>query len=114
MTTSTLGFSLGRTARYLSTRLLAVTAALLIASAPVPSLAADAKAAEAAVSSVNINTADAATLAAALQGVGLARAQDIIRYREQYGPFTTVEQLGEVKGIGSATLERNRARIKLD
>lgn len=63
---------------------------------------------------VNINKADAETLAAVLVGVGHSRAEDIIRYREQYGPFTTVEQLAEVKGIGNSTLEKNRAAIKLD
>ena len=63
---------------------------------------------------VNINKADAQTLAAVLVGVGVSRAEDIIRYREQYGPFTTVEQLAEVKGIGNSTLEKNRAAITLD
>jgi competence protein ComEA len=63
---------------------------------------------------VNINDADAETLAAVLVGVGDSRAEDIVRYREQYGPFTTVEQLAEVKGIGASTLDKNRAAIKLD
>lgn len=67
-----------------------------------------------AVTTVNINDADAETLAAVLVGVGETRAEDIIRYREQFGPFTTVEQLTEVKGIGRSTLEKNRAAIKLD
>ncbi|MBC53925.1 MAG: competence protein ComEA [Gammaproteobacteria bacterium] len=62
---------------------------------------------------VNINTADAETLALALDGVGMTRAMDIIAYREQNGEFETVEQLQEVSGIGPATLERNRARILL-
>ncbi|MFU8762933.1 MAG: ComEA family DNA-binding protein [Haliea sp.] len=63
---------------------------------------------------VNINTADAATLAAGLRGVGLSRAEDIIRYRETYGPFATVEELVDVTGIGQATLENNRAVITLE
>ncbi|OFE11997.1 hypothetical protein PHACT_01610 [Pseudohongiella acticola] len=62
---------------------------------------------------VNINTADAETLALALDGVGETRAMDIISYREQNGDFETVEQLQEVSGIGPATLERNRSRILL-
>ncbi len=70
--------------------------------------------AEPAGATVNINVADAPTLAAGLKGVGLRRAEDIVRYREQYGPFTTVEQLAEVKGIGDATVETNRSRIALD
>ena len=63
---------------------------------------------------VNINDADAETLAAGLVGVGDSRAEDIVRYREQFGPFTTVDQLAEVKGIGMSTLDKNRAVIKLD
>lgn len=63
---------------------------------------------------VNINTADAATLAQHLNGVGLSRAEEIIRYREAHGPFASVEELSAVKGIGPATLERNRARITLE
>ncbi|MBA6412855.1 helix-hairpin-helix domain-containing protein [Parahaliea sp. F7430] len=63
---------------------------------------------------VNINQADAASLASALQGVGLTRAEDIIRYRETYGPFKTIEELADVKGIGPATLDKNRARITLE
>ncbi|HDZ09890.1 ComEA family DNA-binding protein [Pseudohongiella sp.] len=62
---------------------------------------------------VNINTADAETLALALDGVGMSRAMDIIAYRETNGAFETVEQLQEVNGIGPATLERNRPRILL-
>lgn len=62
---------------------------------------------------VNINTADAETLALALDGVGMARAMDIIAYREENGDFETIEQLQQVSGIGPATLERNRSRILL-
>lgn len=62
---------------------------------------------------VNINTADAATLALALDGVGSTRAEDIIAYREQHGDFESIEALAQVRGIGPATLERNRERIML-
>ncbi|MCB1700444.1 MAG: ComEA family DNA-binding protein [Pseudomonadales bacterium] len=67
-----------------------------------------------AVAAVNINKADAATLASNLKGVGEARAQDIVRYREAYGPFKSVDEITEVKGIGMATLDENRARITLE
>ena len=63
---------------------------------------------------VNINKADASALAAGLTGVGLSRAQDIVRYRETYGPFAAVEELTDVKGIGASTLEKNRTVITLD
>lgn len=63
---------------------------------------------------VNINSADAQTLAQNLKGVGESRAEEIIRHRETYGPFATVEELTEVKGIGQSTLDRNRDLITLE
>ena len=66
------------------------------------------------VQTVNINKANAQTMASALNGVGESRAEDIVRYREEFGPFTTKEQLTEVKGIGQSTLDRNRKVITLD
>lgn len=62
---------------------------------------------------VNINTADAATIAHALDGVGPSKAAAIVAWREANGPFKNVEDLGQVKGIGPATLERNRTAILL-
>jgi len=66
------------------------------------------------VAAVNINKADADSMASALKGVGNARAQEIVRYREAYGPFSSVEELADVKGIGKSTLDDNRARITLE
>ena len=63
---------------------------------------------------VNINTADATVLAAGLKGVGRARAAEIVRYRETFGPFASPDELMEVKGIGRSTLELNRERITLE
>lgn len=62
---------------------------------------------------VSINQATAEELAAALNGVGLKKAQAIVSYREEYGNFTGVEQLKEVPGIGNALVERNLPRLKL-
>ena len=62
---------------------------------------------------VNVNTASAEELAESLIGVGEARAELIVQYREQIGGFSSVEQLLEIKGIGMATLEKNRSRIQL-
>ena len=64
-------------------------------------------------STVNINTADASTIAETLKGVGLSKAKAIVAYRDEHGPFKSVDQLSEVKGIGPATLERNREVIAL-
>lgn len=62
---------------------------------------------------VDINTANAETLARELNGVGQHKAQQIIEYRAKHGPFTRVEQLAEVKGIGLKTVERNRDKLIL-
>jgi competence protein ComEA len=66
------------------------------------------------LSTVNINKADAQTLAATLKGVGESRATEIVRYREAYGPFASAEELTEVKGIGQSTLDMNRKLITLE
>ncbi|MFT4615478.1 MAG: competence protein ComEA [Bacteroidia bacterium] len=63
---------------------------------------------------VNINTADASAIAESLKGVGQSRAEAIVRYREAYGPFASVDELAEVKGIGQSTLDMNRKRITLE
>lgn len=60
---------------------------------------------------LDINSADAATIAAVLDGVGLTKAQEIVAYREMFGSFHSVEELADVKGIGAATIEKNRQRI---
>ena len=60
---------------------------------------------------VDINTADAPTLAEQLTGVGDARAQAIVDYRETNGAFASVEALTDVDGVGPSTLENNRDRL---
>ena len=60
---------------------------------------------------VNINTADAATLAAELDGVGQARAEAIVRYREEHGEFESLDDLRKVKGIGAAIIDKNAGNI---
>ena len=61
--------------------------------------------------SVNINTADAATIDRVLVNVGPAKAQAIVDYRKANGAFKSPEQLAMVKGIGLKTVEKNRDRI---
>ena len=62
---------------------------------------------------VNINTADAATIDRVLVNVGPAKAQAIVDYRKANGAFRSAEQLAMVKGIGLKTIEKNRDRIAL-
>jgi len=63
--------------------------------------------------SVNINTADAKTLAAGLNGVGLAKAQAIVAFRRDKGDFKSVDEIVKVTGIGLATLTKNRDRMRV-
>ena len=63
---------------------------------------------------VNINRAYAARIAAAMKGVGLKTASAIVAYRQANGPFKSIDELAEVKGIGMATLRKNERVIVLE
>ncbi len=63
---------------------------------------------------VNINTADANTLSSELYGIGQSKAEAIVTYREQNGPYKHIEDLSNVKGIGITTIEKNRTKITLE
>jgi len=63
---------------------------------------------------VNVNTADAETISAELQGVGISKAIAIVEYRQANGPFKSADDLTQVKGIGDRTVEINRKNILLD
>ena len=62
---------------------------------------------------VNINSADAETLAAELKGVGEKKAQLIVDYRQKHGAFKSLDELENVKGISIKTIERNKANMAL-
>ncbi len=70
--------------------------------------------ADAQVSKVNINTADAGTLERELLGVGKVKAASIVEHRTANGPFASVDDLLEVKGIGAAILEKNRDKLSIN
>ena len=63
---------------------------------------------------VDINTADASTLAKELNGVGPARAQAIVAYRNEHGPFKSVDDLALVKNMPRKVIENNRELLKVD
>jgi len=60
---------------------------------------------------VNINRADAATLAAYLKGVGVNKAEAIVKYRKANGKFKTLEDLKNVPGIGDETVKDNKRKL---
>ena len=78
-----------------------------------PALAQDMPGAEEMVT-VNVNEADAETIAEALVGIGLTKARAIVDYRERYGRFYSAEELTAVKGIGRSTINKNQGRIKVE
>jgi len=60
---------------------------------------------------VNINTADADTLSNELSGIGQSKAEAIVAYRDQHGPYKQLEDLANVKGIGLSTIEKNKSKM---
>ena len=62
---------------------------------------------------VDINSADAATLAKELKGVGDAKAAAIVEYRRTHGAFKSLDELALVKGIGQKLVDRNRADLRI-
>ena len=97
----TLGLFLGRNPAGSS---VTVSVPAQLASAAAPEETQTEPSAQAASLPVNINTADAAELAA-LPGIGKVLAQRILDYRRVYGDFSAVEQLTNVEGIGEGKLE---------
>ena len=85
------------------------TAPQVTKSAPVQTVQAPAQ-----VVVVNLNTADELTLERELVGVGAVKAKAIVAHRQANGAFTSVDELLEVKGIGSATLEKNRNKLSIN
>jgi len=64
-----------------------------------------------AATQVDINSADARTLAQSLSGVGLVKAEAIVAYRNTHGPFASLADLAKVGGIGPRIIEENREAI---
>ena len=63
---------------------------------------------------VDVNSADAKTLARELQGVGMSKAEAIVSYREKNGPFKSPEDLAKVKGLGKKIIEQNKTNLKFE
>jgi competence protein ComEA len=63
---------------------------------------------------VDINSADASTLAKELNGVGPARAQAIVTYRSEHGPFKSVDDLRLVKNMPQKVIDSNRDLLRME
>ncbi|WP_348969956.1 helix-hairpin-helix domain-containing protein [Pseudomonas atacamensis] len=96
-----------------SASIAAIAAPLVPAESPKAHLVMD-TAAPAQSAKVDLNDADAATLQKELTGVGEAKAKAIVAYRDTNGPFSSVDELLEVKGIGKAILDRNRDKLEVN
>jgi competence protein ComEA len=110
---------------YLSSLIFALLATTSLAVTAAPSatpVAAPAEATKPAISvpsgvqsaKVNLNAASPETLQKELSGIGAAKANAIVAYREEHGGFTAVDELIEVKGIGKALLDKNREKLSID
>ncbi len=62
---------------------------------------------------ININTADKEVLMS-VKGIGERRAEAIINYRNEHGPYKSIDQLAEIKGIGQALVDANRSILSVD
>jgi len=89
----------------------AAVAALVLALSPLTLAAEDVPQVTQQAVQLDLNSADAVSIAAALEGVGMVKAQEIVAHRELFGKFRSIDELAEVRGIGAATVEKNRLRI---
>ncbi len=63
---------------------------------------------------VDINKASAQEMSESLKGVGLKKADAIVAYRKANGPFASIDDLANVKGIGEKTIAKNKDNLQLN
>lgn len=64
---------------------------------------------------VNINTADVNTIVEShIKGIGKKRAEAIVAYRTQHGPFKSVDDLKNIKGISEKIINANRSHLTME
>ena len=92
--------------------LIALCAALYIAmSASAMAQGTESASTEQTILYVDINKDSAEKMSDLLIGVGAKKAEAIVQYREQNGPFNSAEELVNVPGIGASTLQKNYEAI---
>jgi competence protein ComEA len=65
-----------------------------------------------AFAAINLNTADKAALES-ISGIGPAKAEAIIKYRDEHGSFKTVDELLNIKGIGPKMLDNIKEQVEI-
>ncbi len=80
---------------------------------PVTVVAAENPAANTLIETIHLNQATAEQLQT-LPGVGPALSERIVIYRTEHGPFSSVDQLTDVKGIGQAKLAKFKKQLTVD
>jgi competence protein ComEA len=65
-----------------------------------------------AFAAINLNTADKAALES-ISGIGPAKANAIIEYREEHGSFKSVDELLNVKGVGPKMLKNIKDQVEI-
>lgn len=63
---------------------------------------------------VNINSASVEELATLLKGIGPKKAQAIVDFRAANGPFSKIEEIVQVKGIGPSFLAKNETHLTIE
>ena len=112
---NTLNSILSSSARFFSFGkfIFAVCFGALLCFAPLSYAAKSSTPAAATVAKVSINAANAELVAEVMVGVGLKRAEAIVAFRKANGKFRAIEDLANVKGIGEATIAKNRQHLML-
>jgi competence protein ComEA len=94
-------------------RLITLLLCLALTATPAPAATPEGCAAQLAETPLDLNQATAEQLDQ-LPGIGPALAERIIDWRDEHGPFTTVDQLNEVRGIGERTVARVRPCLAIE
>jgi len=65
-----------------------------------------------AIPKINLNTADIQTLSHSVKGIGKKRAEAIIKYREAHQGIKSIDELGQVTGLGQHFVEKNKEQLE--
>ncbi|OGV49572.1 MAG: hypothetical protein A3F46_10855 [Legionellales bacterium RIFCSPHIGHO2_12_FULL_42_9] len=65
-----------------------------------------------ATAKIDLNKAEANELAHSIKGIGVKRAEAIVKYREAHGAFKSIADLAYVPGVGSNFVKKNNAKLE--